>query len=60
METFISSSKLDSLIIKYEKYIANIQWHIDTNKPNIEELDKCITRISDIKTVIDDLKTLTR
>ena len=45
-------------INKYAKYIDNLQWHINTNKPVGKELEYIEQRISDFKQVINDLKEL--
>ncbi len=58
METYISDDKINLLINRYTRYVENIQWHLDFNKPHLAETDKCNSRISDFKTVIDDLKNL--
>jgi len=47
------------LIDKYQKQIDNLKWHIETNKPQIDERLKCMQRISDFSDVVYDLKQLT-
>ena len=48
------------LIDKYQKQVDNLNWHIQTNKPQIDERLKCMQRISDFSDIIYDLKQLTK
>lgn len=40
---------------KYEKFIANIEWHIKTNKPEGQELKDCIIKLNCYKEIVADL-----
>jgi hypothetical protein len=46
------------LIEKYEKYVANLQWHIKTNKPFGTELTLINQRLRDFSEMLEDLKKL--
>ncbi len=46
------------LIKKYTTYRDNVQWHIDTNKPDGEELLSCQMRINHSNEIIKDLESL--
>lgn len=43
---------------KYEKYVSNIQWHIDTNHPEGYSLAACKQRLSDYSEVIRDINSI--
>lgn len=48
--------KIRFLIIKYEKYIENMKWHLENNSTNPEIREVCEARINDYITTVDDLK----
>lgn len=56
IQTF--NSKRNALVNKYQKYIDNIEWHIKTNQPPEEEINKCNSQIGYYKEFINDLKFL--
>lgn len=45
-------------INKYAKYIDNLQWHIDTNNPQGEELKEIEKRLNTFREILNDLKEL--
>lgn len=50
--------KIQYLITKYEKFIANISWHIRTNKPTGAELTELNKEIEFFQRFVDDLKSI--
>lgn len=52
--------KIQSLIDKYEKYIYNLEWHINTNKPEGESLLVLKRQVGYFKEMLADLKSLTK
>ena len=52
--------KTIQLVVKYQTYIANVQWNIDTNGDikTAQEIHRMKERISDYKEMIDELKKL--
>lgn len=49
---------LARLINKYQSYFKNIQWHIETNKPEGDVLQTCQKELSDYGDIINDLQSL--
>lgn len=45
-------------INKYVKYVDNLRWHIDTNKPDGEELKSLQKRILTYREILEDLREL--
>lgn len=46
------------LLKKYIVYRDNVQWHIDTNKPDAEELLSCQVKIKHYDEIIKDLESI--
>lgn len=52
------NNKVAALKNKYEKYISNIQWHIDTNKPDDGRKAELEKQIEYFREFLNDLKFL--
>lgn len=50
--------KVIQLLIKYEKYIGNIEWHINTNQPWGSDLEKCQKQLECYQEIFKDLKAI--
>lgn len=49
---------IDQLKIKYQKYVDNLEWHINTNKPTGDDLERINQRLLDFKEILIDLKSI--
>lgn len=48
----------EQLIKKYEFYLGNLKWHLQTNNPVGDERDKVISKIWIYEEILNDLKDL--
>ena len=49
---------VEDLLKKYRAYIANIEWHVNTNKPTGKELEQCVTSVTGFREMYSDLEQL--
>lgn len=49
---------MKELIKKYQRYVSNLKWHVERNKPTGEELSRVCERITDFEEVVRDLISL--
>lgn len=54
------NKRLEMLIKKYNKYIQNIKWHIETNKPKGKQLSDCQNNVIVYEEVVKDLTKLSK